>query len=52
MSNVRAFLKNESGSAAIEYGLVAAGVSFAVIAAINVIGGTFNEDCLDHQQVW
>ncbi len=43
MSNVFAFLKNESGSAAIEYGLVAAGVSFAVIAAVNMIGGSLNE---------
>lgn len=43
MSNVFAFLKNELGSAAIEYGLVAAGVSFAVIAAVNMIGGSLNE---------
>lgn len=43
MPNVFAFLNNESGDTAIEYGLVAAGVSAAAIAAVNSIGGTFNE---------
>jgi len=43
MSNVFAFLNDESGGTAIEYGLVAAGVSVAVVVAVNSIGGTFNE---------
>ena len=32
------FLKNESGATAIEYGLIAAGISVAIIAAVNGIG--------------
>lgn len=43
MHNVFAFLNDESGGTAIEYGLVAAGVSAAVVVAVNSIGGTFNE---------
>jgi pilus assembly protein Flp/PilA len=30
------FLKNESGATAIEYGLVAAGISVAIIAVVSV----------------
>ena len=36
------FLKNESGATAIEYGLIAAGISLAIIAAVNGIGTTLN----------
>ncbi len=43
MHNVFVFLKDELGGTAVEYGLVAAGVSAAVIAVVNSIGGTFNE---------
>lgn len=32
------FVKNESGSAAIEYGLIAAGISVAVISIIGSLG--------------
>jgi pilus assembly protein Flp/PilA len=32
------FAKNESGSAAIEYGLIAAGISVAVISIIGSLG--------------
>jgi pilus assembly protein Flp/PilA len=39
------FLKDESGATAIEYGLIAAGISLAIIAAVNglgtKLGGTF-----------
>jgi len=39
------FLKDESGATAIEYGLIAAGISPAIIAAVNglgtKLGGTF-----------
>ena len=42
MSKVVAFLKNESGATAIEYGLSAAGISVAIIAAANTIGTTLN----------
>ena len=32
------FAKNESGATAIEYGLIAAGISVAIIATVNGIG--------------
>ena len=38
MSKVVGFLKNESGATAIEYGLIAAGISLAIIAAVNSLG--------------
>ena len=36
------FVKDESGATAIEYGLIAAGISLAIIAAVNGIGTTLN----------
>jgi pilus assembly protein Flp/PilA len=42
MSKVFAFLKNESGATAIEYGLIAAGISVVIIATVNTIGTTLN----------
>ena len=36
------FVKNESGATAIEYGLIAAGISLAIIAAVNGRGSTLN----------
>jgi pilus assembly protein Flp/PilA len=33
------FVKDESGATAIEYGLIAAGISLAIIGAVNGIGG-------------
>ena len=36
------FLKNESGATAIEYGLIAAGISVVIIGAVNILGGTLN----------
>jgi pilus assembly protein Flp/PilA len=42
MSKIVAFLKNESGATAIEYGLIAAGISVAIIAAVNTIGSKLN----------
>jgi len=32
------FLRDESGATAIEYGLIAAGISVAIIAVVNGIG--------------
>ncbi len=32
------FLKNDSGATAIEYGLIAAGISVAIIAVVNCLG--------------
>ena len=33
------FLKDESGATAIEYGLIAAGLSVAIIATVTSLGG-------------
>ncbi len=38
MKTLVRFLKNESGATAIEYGLIAAGISVAIIAVVNSIG--------------
>jgi pilus assembly protein Flp/PilA len=43
MSKLAAFLKNESGATAIEYGLIAAGISVAIIAVVNGLGTTLND---------
>jgi pilus assembly protein Flp/PilA len=43
MSKLVAFLKNESGATAIEYGLIAAGISVAIIAVVNGLGTTLND---------
>jgi len=39
---VSRFLKNESGATAIEYGLIAAGISVAIIAVVNGLGTKLN----------
>ena len=36
------FVKDECGATAIEYGLIAAGISLAIIAAVNGLGTTLN----------
>jgi len=36
------FWKDESGATAIEYGLIAAGISLAIIAVINGLGTNLN----------
>jgi pilus assembly protein Flp/PilA len=43
MSKIVAFLRNESGATAIEYGLIAAGISVAIIAVVNTLGTQLNE---------
>lgn len=44
---VARFAKDESGATAIEYGLIAAGISLVIIAAVNGLGtklnGTFSQ---------
>jgi pilus assembly protein Flp/PilA len=39
---LRAFLQNESGATAIEYRLIAAGISVVIIAVVNGIGTKLN----------
>ena len=43
-SIIKSFLKDESGATAIEYGLIAAGISVAIIAAVNGLGGKINSN--------
>ena len=38
MVTLKNFLRNESGATAIEYGLIAAGISVAIIAVVNGLG--------------
>ena len=40
-------LKNDDGATAIEYGLIAAGISLAIIAVVNGLGGTLNTKFTD-----
>jgi pilus assembly protein Flp/PilA len=42
MSTIRKFLKDESGATAIEYGLIAALVSVAIIGALSLLGTELN----------
>ncbi len=39
---VMRFAKDESGATAIEYGLIAAGISVAIIAVVQVLGSKLN----------
>ena len=47
MTKLRSLLQDESGATAIEYGLIAALVAVAIIAALSLLGGqlsnTFNK---------
>ena len=36
------FVKDKSGATAIEYGLIAAGISLAIIAVVNGLGSNLN----------
>ncbi len=36
------FMKDESGATAIEYGLIAAGIAVAIIAAVGLLGDSLN----------
>ena len=42
MLKFAAFLRDEKGATAIEYGLIAAGISIAIIAAVNGLGTSLN----------
>ena len=41
------FVKDESGATAIEYGLIAAGISLAIIAIVNGLGTNLNTKFTD-----
>ena len=38
----RRFIRDQSGATAIEYGLIAAGISVVIITVVNTIGGQLN----------
>jgi pilus assembly protein Flp/PilA len=42
MQPLARFVKDEAGATAIEYGLIAAGISVAIIAVVNGLGSTLN----------
>jgi pilus assembly protein Flp/PilA len=42
MKLLKAFLNDQSGATAIEYGLIAAGISVAIIVMVNTIGTQLN----------
>jgi pilus assembly protein Flp/PilA len=42
MSVIAKFFKDESGATAIEYGLIAAGISVAIIATVQGLGTKLN----------
>jgi pilus assembly protein Flp/PilA len=42
MSKIFAFLRDESGATAIEYGLIAAGISVVIITAVQLAGSNLN----------
>jgi pilus assembly protein Flp/PilA len=42
MKNLLKFVKDESGATTIEYGLIAAGISVAIIAVVQGLGSKLN----------
>ncbi|MBV8790622.1 MAG: Flp family type IVb pilin [Pseudolabrys sp.] len=42
MNKLAAFLRDESGATAIEYGLIAAGIAVAIIAVVKGVGTKLN----------
>ena len=42
MSKILALLRDKLGATAIEYGLIAAGISIVIITAVNSVGSTLN----------
>jgi pilus assembly protein Flp/PilA len=42
MSAILRFLRDDSGATAIEYGLIAAGISVAIIAVVQGLGSKLN----------
>jgi pilus assembly protein Flp/PilA len=42
MKKLKQFLADESGATAIEYGLIAAGISLAIISIVNGLGAKLN----------
>ena len=44
LAKLRAFLRDESGATAIEYGLIAALIAVVIIGALTTVGSNLNTD--------
>jgi pilus assembly protein Flp/PilA len=44
LNTVRAFARNESGATAIEYALIAGGISIVILTAVIAVGDTVRDD--------
>ena len=42
MNQIKAFIRNEDGASAVEYGLLVAGIAVAVMTAVYAIGTTLS----------
>jgi len=42
MSTIKRFFRDENGATAIEYGLIAAGISVAIITVVGTVGSSLN----------
>jgi pilus assembly protein Flp/PilA len=42
MNKIRNFFVNETGATSIEYAMIAAGISIAIITAVSTLGSTLN----------
>jgi pilus assembly protein Flp/PilA len=42
MSTIKRFFRDENGATAIEYGLIAAGISVAIIGVVTTVGSGLN----------
>jgi pilus assembly protein Flp/PilA len=42
MNQIKAFIRNEDGASAVEYGLLIAGIAVAVMAGVYAIGTTLS----------
>jgi pilus assembly protein Flp/PilA len=42
MSNIMRFIRDDAGATAIEYGLIAAGISVAIIVVVGTLGTSLN----------
>lgn len=44
LKTARAFARNENGATAIEYALIAGGISIAILTAVIAVGNTVRDD--------
>jgi pilus assembly protein Flp/PilA len=42
LASIKRFIGDKSGATAIEYGLIAAGISVVIIATVQALGGNLN----------